>query len=177
MKKGSLDISIQAIIIVVLGMTLLGLGLGFVRSQFEKITSIGTEVQDQVREQIIGQLRTTGEQISFPREVNLNRGKTKVLTLGVQNVGSRELFFKLDLSFDEVNSDQGFDAFDLRYPRQCLSLLPADAVVYGIDVQAPRTPGTFALKADVQRFTDEQCATPDPTQPRYATKLSFVRVG
>src|SRR3989344_1302023 len=96
-KRGSLDISIQAIIIVVLGMTLLGLGLGFVRSQFEQIGSIGTEVQSQVREQIIGQLRTSGEQISFPREVNLNRGESDVLTLGVQNVGSKELFFKLDL--------------------------------------------------------------------------------
>lgn len=177
MKKGSLDISIQAIIIVVLGMTLLGLGLGFVRTQFEKIGSIGTEVQDQVREQIIGQLRTSGEQISFPREVNLNRGKRKVLTLGVQNVGSQELFYKLNLQFDESNSDKGSENFDLRYQKQCLRLLPAEADVHGISVEAPRAPGTFALRVDIGKYTDENCVTVDPIQTKYATKLSFITVG
>jgi hypothetical protein len=177
MKKGSLNLSIQAIVIVVLGMTLLGLGLGFVRGQFEKIGGVGDEVQDQVREQIIGQIRSSGEQISFPREVNLNRGKRKVITLGVQNVAAQELFFKLKLDWDADNSDAGSEDFDLRYNGACLSLLPADAQVYGISVSAPRSPGTFALRANVEKYSDQGCTTPDPTQPNYATKLSFISVG
>ena len=39
LKKGSLNLSIQAIVIIVLAMTILGLGLGFVRGQFQQITS------------------------------------------------------------------------------------------------------------------------------------------
>ena len=176
-KKGSLEISIQAIIIIVLGMTLLGLGLGFVKSQFAIIEQTGTQVQNQVAEQIIGQLRASGEQISFARKVNLNRGDEEVLTLGVQNVGSKELFFKLHLEFDKTNSDPGSEDFVLLYEQECLSLLPADADVYGIDIKTPRITGTFALRADIQRYTDNTCATADPTQPRYATKLSFISVG
>ena len=177
MKKGSLDISIQAIIIVVLGMTLLGLGLGFVRNQFDIIGSTSTKVQQSVQEQILGQLRTTGDQTSFAREVNLNRGKRDLVTLGVQNVGSRALYFKLNFQFDVSNSDPGLDGFNLRYDQGCLTLLPAQANVYGISIKAPNIPGTFALRADVLQFTDDQCATPDPVQPKYDTKLSFIEVG
>src|SRR3989338_6341980 len=112
MKKGSLDISIQAIIIVVLGMTLLGLGLGFVRNQFDIIGSTSTKVQQSVQEQILGQLKATGDQTSFAREVNLNRGKRDLITLGVQNVGSRALYFTLKLQFDVTNSDPGQEDFN-----------------------------------------------------------------
>ena len=38
-KKASLEMSIQAIVIVVLAMTLLGLGLGFIRGMFKNIGS------------------------------------------------------------------------------------------------------------------------------------------
>jgi hypothetical protein len=178
MKKGSLNLSIQAIVIVVLGMTLLGLGLGFVRTQFQQISDIGTEVQEQVREQIIAQLRTSGEQVSFPRSVQFSRGKQKVITLGVQNVGSQELKFKLLLAFDDVNSDPGYDDFNLRWIQDCLTLLPAESEVYGINVRAPRIPGTFALKATVMQDPDGECSVADSPGPnQYASKLSFITVG
>jgi hypothetical protein len=41
-KKGSLDISIQAIVIVVIAFVVLGLGLGFVKSTFKDITGTNT---------------------------------------------------------------------------------------------------------------------------------------
>ena len=177
LKKGSLDISIQAIIIIVLGMTLLGLGLGFVRNQFEIIGSTSTKVQQQVQEQILGQLRTSGDQASFAREVQLGRGKRDLLTLGVQNVGSQALYFKINLEFDKDNSDPGDEDFNLRYEKQCLSLSPAQANVYGISIKAPPIPGTFALRADINQYTDDKCTIPDQIQPKYDTKLSFITVG
>lgn len=177
-KKGSLDISIQAIVIIVLAMTLLGLGLGFVRTQFGSITDISSEVQAQVREDITGKLRTSGEKISFPREVSFNRGSAKVVTLGVQNVGGQELFFKLNLDFDIANSDEGHLDFNLRYDQGCLKLLPAESEVYGINVKAPRTPGTFALRATVTQDPNSECQHQSATGPEtYATKLSFITVG
>jgi len=178
MKKGSLDLSIQAIVIIVLAMTLLGLGLGFIRSQLGSVTDISSEVQAQVREDITGKLRTSGEKISFPREVSFNRGSSKVVTLGVQNIGAQALFFKLDLSFDVTNSDDGYDDFNLRYDQSCLQLLPAESEVYGINVIAPRTPGTFALRGNILQFQDESCLQEETLGGGlYATKLSFITVG
>ncbi|MBS3127550.1 hypothetical protein J4410_00200 [Candidatus Woesearchaeota archaeon] len=39
-KKAALELSINAIVIIVLAMTLLGLGLGFIRNQFSEIGDI-----------------------------------------------------------------------------------------------------------------------------------------
>lgn len=185
--KASINVSIEAIIIIVLAMTLLGLGLSFIRGQFGQITTVSTEVQEQVREQIIGQLRTSGEKVSFPRSIQFNRNEQKVVTLGVQNTGSSTINFKLDLGFDPTNSDvptgtaspQQYldDLFDIRYQRDCLSLPPSAAEVYGINVRAPTIPGTFALRANITQFTDTACTTVDPLQTLYASKLSFITVG
>ena len=183
-KRASLNLSIQAIVIIVLAMTLLGLGLAFVRGQFAQITAIGTEVQEQVREQITGQLRVSGEKISFPRDITFSRGEAKTLTLGVQNVGATALYFKVNMSWDLANSD--FDRleispsdFELRWDTSCLQLLPADSEVYGIRGSAPRTPGTFALRASVESYTEGCEAPSDPTSDPtiYTTKLAFITVG
>lgn len=178
-KKGSLELSVNAIIIVVLAMTLLGLGLGFIRNMFQNITSTTTDVQTQVREQITTQLRSTGEKISFSSEVQFNRNEQKVITLGVQNTGTTTLFYKINVSLDPSNSDviagqSPFSDANLRYDRSCKSLVPSDADVVNINARAPSVPGTFALRADIESFTDSACTT---EQGSYASKLSFITVG
>ena len=56
-KKGDLNLSIQAIVIVVIAFVVLGLGLGFVRGQFKSIQETSTGVQEQIRQQILEDLR------------------------------------------------------------------------------------------------------------------------
>ena len=65
MKKGSLNLSIEAIVIVVIAFVVLGLGLGFVRGQFKSITETTTSIQDQIRQQITEDLRTGDKKLSF----------------------------------------------------------------------------------------------------------------
>ena len=64
-KKASLEMSIQAIVIVVLAMTLLGLGLGFIRGMFKNIGSTTEDVTEQVRQRILDDLITGDKKISF----------------------------------------------------------------------------------------------------------------
>ena len=65
-KKASLELSIQTIIIVVLAMTLLGLGLGFIRNMFGGIGGISEDVTEQVRQKILDDLIQGDIKISFP---------------------------------------------------------------------------------------------------------------
>jgi hypothetical protein len=181
-RKASLNLSIQAIVIIVLAMTLLGLGLGFIKSQFASIQGLGDTVTSQVKEQIEGQLRTSGEKVSFPRELPFSKGKAQVLTLGIQNTGSRTLFFKIEMSWDTSdNSDfskLGMDPseFELRSDSSCKELSPGDILVEPIRANPAKTPGTFALRANVNSFEDAACATPS-SSPIYASKLAFITVG
>ena len=65
MRKGSLNLSIQAIVIVVIAFVVLGLGLGFVKNTFKDIGSTSKEVQSKIKEQILEDLRTSGKKLSI----------------------------------------------------------------------------------------------------------------
>lgn len=51
-KKGAIELSMTTIIVIVLGVTLLILGLVFVRDIFGKTTQLGTQAFDQAQKQI-----------------------------------------------------------------------------------------------------------------------------
>ena len=95
-KRASLEISIQAIVIVVLAMTLLGLGLGFIRGMFKNIGSTTEDVTEQVRQRILDDLITGDKKISFPKsEVTIDKGGSTVLTVGVRNKKDTTLHYKM----------------------------------------------------------------------------------
>ena len=189
-KKASLNMAIEVIVIVVIAMTLLGLGLGFIKSQFSGITSIGTEVTEQVREQITGQLRTSGAKMSFPRTVQMARGERKVLTVGVQNTGPDTIYFGFEVEIDPTQSDhdpnQGEDwegsGYDMRYSTDpCTFFLgPSEADAYGISVEAPNTAGTDTVIVKViskpATGNGTECDT-GSAQFDYSKTTSFITVG
>jgi hypothetical protein len=196
-KRASLELSIRAIVIVILAMTLLGLGLGFVRNMFQDIGGITTDVTEQIKEQITAQLRTSGEKLSFPATVALSRGELKTLIIGVQNTGSELIYFGFDLNWDAPNSDHAQKSdgtvdsdktFDEEYDPRYLSdpcsfsLEPAEASAYGINIKAPRVAGTdmVVLKVRIaETSSDGSCAADaDPSDnPVFATKTTFTTVG
>ena len=95
-KKGSLEISIQAIVIVVLAMTLLGLGLGFVRGMFKNIGGLTEQVTEDVRQKIGRQLIEGDEKIAFPRsQIEIKRGEAVVLDIGIRNKGNLDMSYKM----------------------------------------------------------------------------------
>ena len=201
-KRASLELSIRAIVIVVLAMTLMGLGLGFIRSQFQDITSLNVEVQEQVKEQITAQLRTSGEKLSFPSTVQMNRGERKTLTLGVQNTGGERVYFGFNIDWDQTNSDHyvaytdntetSFTSeYNPRYLRDVcsFSLDPSEASAYGLNIKAPSTAGTDMVVVKIitaKKDAPGNClvypdghANAGSGQPDavYATKTSFITVG
>ena len=95
-KKGSLEISIQAIVIVVLAMTILGLGIGFTKSIFQKITGSTEDISDQVRQKVVEDLVQGDKRLSFPKtEVIVERGSSSVLTIGIMNKEDTKLVYTL----------------------------------------------------------------------------------
>src|SRR3989338_3255334 len=85
-KRASLENSIQAIVIVILAMTLLGLGLGFIRGMFKDIGGVTTDVTEQIRQQILNDLITSDQKLSFPKsEIEIDKGGSEVLAVGVRN--------------------------------------------------------------------------------------------
>lgn len=104
-KKASLEISIQAIVIVVLAMTLLGLGLGFIRGMFKNLSGTTEDVSEQTREQILTDIRTGDKKISFPKtELTIAKGEATVLNVGIKNQDNAPLYYNLE--FCSISSPQ-----------------------------------------------------------------------
>ena len=172
-KKASLELGIRAIVIIVLAMTILGLGLGFVRVIFKNMEDTTITVTDQVKQQIMDDLRRGDKKLSFPRERITTESDTKEdIAIGVKNTGADELEFEIrieeQVSGSFVNLDPTTNSpgsFFWDNSDQTLSV--GESRVYGILHQSEVAKNTYLYKIiiyDTERGED------------YDTKSFFVTV-
>ena len=176
-KRGSLEISIQAIVIVVLAMTLLGLGLGFIRGMFKNITSTTETVTEQVKQKILDDLITSDKKVTFPKTtMTIDKGGSDILTIGVRNKKDASLHYKM--RFTPISNPQGAP-FSVDNPswfqfaqNQVYTLPAAEAEVRNIRLSIPTgtTSGSYFLTFDV---VDDDLPPPNNV---YAQKDLFIVV-
>lgn len=95
-KKGALELSVNTIVIVVIGITLLVLGLVFVRSIFTKLGGLGTEAFQQA-EQELKQIQAGDTKINFPATIEVKKGKSSNPVLRICNIDGTLSSPKLEL--------------------------------------------------------------------------------
>ncbi len=97
-KRGALDLSIQTIVIVVIAMTLLGLGLGFVRNLFSNISDVSESTFQRISEQLSTDLATSDAPLIFSQSrLNLERGASTLEGFGVRNDGNNPVEYGLKI--------------------------------------------------------------------------------
>jgi len=174
-KKSSLELSIRTIVIVVLAMTLLGLGLGFIRSMFENLGETAFSVQDQIKQQILEDLRTGDKKLSFPtNEIKIGKQASKILAVGIKNTGEISDDFYIWLYIvsgggteDQVSSTilkPNLGTFVWDDGAQPLGVNEAN--VYPIKFTSDSTTGTTIIKVIIE----------DSLRNVYATKSFFITV-
>ena len=165
-KRASLEISIQAIVIVVLAMTLMGLGLGFIKGMFGRINPLTEDVTEHVKQQVLEDLRTGDKKISFPQtEVVIERGSSKVITLGIKNKETSA--FEYELRFSAVtgpdDSGTGIEPkapdeygswFQIVTPKSVINT--AEVQLRSIRMSIPKTAvaGSYAFTFDVKNLDE-----------------------
>ena len=172
-KKGALELSINAIVIIVLAMTLLGLGLTFIRGQFKQFTKTTLTVQKQVEEQILEDLRTGDKKLSFPStDVTLDKGATGTFALGVKNTqGTGDLDFNIEIVTKAVkgtSSSSTVNGISFFFNTGPYVLGPADSEVYPFQVtDVDKNAETYQISITIK--TSEGIT--------YAEKTFFLTVG
>ena len=164
-KKSSLELSIRTIVVVVLAMTLLGLGLGFIRTMFKNIGGISEDVSEQVRQKILDDLITGDKKISFPKtEVIIDKGGSQTLTVGVRN--KKDLTLNYKIRFTPISDPEG-NPFNVDSPawfqfakETTYELSAADSAVRNIRLSMPTSvnAGSYFLTFDV---IDDDLAAPN----------------
>ena len=178
-KKGSLNLSIEAIVIVVIAFIVLGLGLGFVRSQFKSITETSSSVQEQIRQQILEDLRTGNKKLSFPATtLNIEKGSSQDIAIGVKNVkNSGDLMFTIDVNtlkkqgVENVDVSSQVEYFYLAGP---FTLKVTDAEAYNIKILGTGDKGTYLVSLKILEV--DPSGNPIDSNVPYAEKSFFVNI-
>jgi len=112
-KKGAVELSMTTIIIIVIGITILSLGLVWVRSVFSEVTELTGTTFKQGQTEINEIFGNSKEDVALsPSAIDLDQGNTKTVTLAIRNSGSTEA----SNVYAEVKALQfgGTEATDLR---------------------------------------------------------------
>lgn len=104
MSRGSLSLSANAIVILVLAMTILGLGIAFVNNVFSNIGQTAEDVGNQARERILDELRSGNKPLSFPTaEITVDKNREKTFAVGLRNTGDLESVFLTQILDNDGN--------------------------------------------------------------------------
>ncbi|MBS3127042.1 hypothetical protein J4228_02660 [Candidatus Woesearchaeota archaeon] len=171
-RKGSLNLSIEAIVVIVIAFVVLGLGLGFVRSQFKDIGGTTKTVQEQIRQQLLDDLRTGDKRLSFPAtEVNLAKKESIVTAIGVKNVKQGTLKFKVIVQSSGGDSIFGTEINDnFLYAAEVDELPPTESRIIPVRITSETLAGTGQFKILIQDVTDPSAETV------YDSKTFFITV-
>ena len=182
--------SIQAIVIIVIALTVLGLGLGFVKGTFKDISETSKGVQAKIKEQILEDLRVSGKKVSITSQVNLERGKEALENIGIVNTGLTEKTFGVKIEFIKKQNPDGTEDQSLEAGNEIIffynnlvekRLSPTVGDVIPITLSAKSSAaGNYLYKVDVlAESTPAACAsgTVGAGCELYDTRSFFVRVG
>ncbi len=97
-KRAALNLSINAIVVLILAITMLGLGLSFMRNIFGSATKEFEEVGGTVRKQMIEQMKETDNTVDLSRpKVDLKAGEETQIFIGFKNDGNVPRFFEVSV--------------------------------------------------------------------------------
>ncbi len=130
-KKGALELSITAIVVLIIAITLLGLAIFFIKNLFKGGTEIFTGELAKIKEQLRTNLEESGELFVFSigSEIEIKKGEPQKFYMGVRNTArnNQEPFtvcYRISIKciqpFNEENS--------------CTAVEPRNALVGGKDI-------------------------------------------
>jgi len=100
-KKGALALSINAIVILIIAITMLGLALGFTRGMFGKIS---TQIEEKISEEPEPPIPTGADTVTLSKESIITRaGETVILKISLYNPTNEDLPFNPDVTCNGVN--------------------------------------------------------------------------
>ncbi|HME87554.1 MAG TPA: hypothetical protein VKE88_04020 [Candidatus Nanoarchaeia archaeon] len=96
-KRADLSLSINAIVVLILAITMLGLGLAFIRNTFVKTEQQFIDVADGVKAQIVESIQNSDEKIALNQfEIEMKRGSSRDIYYGIRNVFDTDETFHIE---------------------------------------------------------------------------------
>lgn len=105
-KKAGMQISINAIVILILAITVLGIGLGFIRGMFSQTIGQLGEVSKDIENDMINRIRDSDERLVLREEnIEIKKSGEKTIYFGIRNEEEDETTFDIDFKCDSAMED------------------------------------------------------------------------
>ena len=178
MKKGALELSITAIVVLIIAITVLGFAIFFIKSLFttgqEILEGEITKVKDKLKDDFASEGKSIG--INVGTDIRLESGKPKQLFIGVKNAESRRVCYGIivkclgstgEVSCEDIQSTEpgavggiGADDTSNIWFKKLFAALPVepnDVAVLPTTVQVPTKFGkeTFQMRLEVSKEVTE----------------------
>ena len=137
-KKAALNLSMQTIVVIVIGVTILSLGLMWVRNTFSNIEELTVESFENAERVLGGEEDFTG-MLSISRSISLKKGQSKVVVLRVKNIGDNAGSFSLTNSPAGGNSEVQNCLSSLNFDIGGSTIQPGDIKNFEVGFTAKRS--------------------------------------
>lgn len=87
-RRGALELSITAIVVLIIAITILGLGIGFIKKQFGAGTELVGNQLNLIKQQLKDQMKESGELLTFSFPEQARKGSPENIVIGVLNTAA-----------------------------------------------------------------------------------------
>jgi hypothetical protein len=161
-KKGSLNLSINAIVVLILAITILGLGLGFIKQQFDLAQKKFDVTDQQLVSDMIDDMEASGKKLTFKQaKFEIKSGEKKEYYVAIRNTGDTEARFWLHwVCQQRIDQNAGFacnnqQMLDTKQnwvwfnTYDYLQIPPGESEAFIVEVQPAGTSNTYMGKLKV----------------------------
>jgi hypothetical protein len=147
-KKAALELSVTAIVVLIMAIVILGLGIGFIKTMFDKTTRQITDINKDIEKKLTDDMKESTDRIKLDQlNVAIVQGKTKEIYFGLRNELDKDSTFtingpgSIDISTDpgKWNGDDSVIT--------CYSAFEAGAIITGKN--EPKNPLSFTASSKI----------------------------
>jgi len=158
-KKGAMELSMTTIIIIVIGVTLLSLGIIWVKNTMDRVTGLSEGAfENAERELGSGDFEGT---INAPRRISLKSGEKKIIIVQVKNMGEDLDADSLKYIMDNPSSEEAcLDVSVLGSSERNIKKGAVGEFSLGVGAKSTCLSGSYYVNADIK----PQVSGVDPKQ-------------
>jgi hypothetical protein len=180
-KKGAMELSVNMIVILVLAMTLLGLGITITRYIVDRTRTMVEDTFSKIEEELTSKLDTGDDDVVFSKtQLNVPRGSEKLEGFGIRNQGNQEL--KLGIHFFAVDCPGTCDQDDVESwftyikGNEKYVVKPGERMVKDVLIKIPKTATTGLYLIQLAPYRGTSC-TVNSCSEMYGSTEIFLTVG
>ena len=145
-KKGAMEMSVNTIVVIVIGVTLLSLGLMFVRGLFQNLDTQSSDIFS-TSENELSKIATHNEKLSVQQQVQIGQNDQAFFKIWVVNLDDTEKDFKITIEPSKDNEFGDKVKLSLANSEETLDVGEESGFVAGVETidNTPLTAGGYKI--------------------------------